>query len=160
MQTGLGLAGTFVWPEDTGGPGRDPSLLDFSAELPGWFPLGDQSSLPLSPILSDSPEGLVVGSPAASPRESDTPSGTVAARWTFFVDSPPVELSRPTLTSSPVPRWHLTQEGPFLSERSASSLNCFGDGCFDMLFVISHIVLRTTLGRLEVLGLRCIIPGF
>ena len=60
----------FVWPEATGRPGDDHSVFDFSAELPGWFPLGfsgasgDKSSLPLSPILSDSPEGLVVGSPA------------------------------------------------------------------------------------------------
>ena len=29
----------------------------------------------------------------------------------------------------PVPRWRLSREGPFLSERSSSSLHCFGDGC-------------------------------
>ena len=28
-----------------------------------------------------------------------------------------------------VPRWRLAREGPFLSERSSSSLRCFGDGC-------------------------------
>ena len=29
----------------------------------------------------------------------------------------------------PVPPWRLAWEGPFLSERSSSSLNCIGDGC-------------------------------
>ena len=43
----------FVWPKAIGGPGGDSSLFDFSAELPGWFPMGlagasgDQLSLPI-----------------------------------------------------------------------------------------------------------------
>ena len=88
----------FAWTKATGGPGGDPSLFDFSAELPGWFPMGlvsasgDQPLLPISPILSNSLEESVVGSPADSLIKPDTPSG------------------------------------PFLSERSPSSLNCFGDG--------------------------------
>ena len=145
----------FVWLEATGEPGGDPSVFDFSAKLPGWYPLGlsgasdDQLPLPLSPILSDSPEGLGVGGPATSPRESDTPSGT-GGLLDALCESPPVNLSRLTLSSSsaastgvldclasqdirgspgPVPRWRLAREGPFLSERSPSSLNCFGDGC-------------------------------
>ena len=43
----------FSWPSAVGGPGSDPSLLDFLAELPGWFPMGcvgqsrDRPSLPI-----------------------------------------------------------------------------------------------------------------
>ena len=57
----------FSWPKAAGGPGGDPSLFDFSMELPGWFPMGlvetsgDPPSLPISPILSITLEDSVVG---------------------------------------------------------------------------------------------------
>ena len=143
---------SFVWLKATGGPGGDPSLFDFLAELPGWPPMGlagasgDQLSLPISLILSNSPEESVVGSPATSLRESDTPSRTGGLPDTLS-GSPPIDLSQQTLTSpamvysdipdcpasrylgsspEPVPCWWLAREGPFLSERLPSSLNCFG----------------------------------
>ena len=139
----------------TGGPGGDPSLFDFSAELPGWFPMGlvessgDPPSLPISPILSMTPEDSVVGNLVPSRDEPDTPSGTDSLPDALLGYSPP-DLSRPILTSpaevfsdlpdcptsrdvrrspGPVPCWRLSREGPFLSEPSSSSLNCFGDGC-------------------------------
>ena len=68
----------FAWPKATGGPGGDPSLFDFSAKLLGWFPMGlagtsgDQPSLPISPILSNTPEESVVRSPASSRRTGYT----------------------------------------------------------------------------------------
>ena len=74
----------FVWPGSPQGPGGNPSMFDFSANLPGWFPLGLPGatgylpSLPVSPILSDSPEVSVVGVSATSPMGSDPPSGTKA----------------------------------------------------------------------------------
>ena len=110
---------------------------------------GDQPSLPISPILSNTPEESVVGSPASSREEPDTPSGTGSLPDAILGYSP-LDLSQPILTSpavvfsdipdcltsrdirrspDPVPRWWLAREGHFLSERSSSSLNCFGDGC-------------------------------
>ena len=139
----------------TGRPGGDPSLFDFSAELPGWFPMGlvepsgDPLSLPISPFLSIAPEDSVVGNLGSSRDEPDTPSGTDSFPDALVGYSPP-DLSRPILNSpaevfsdlpdcltsravrrspGPVPRWRLAREGPFISERTSSSLNCFGDGC-------------------------------
>ena len=110
---------------------------------------GGLPSLPISPILSITPEDSVVGKIGSSRDEPDTPSGTDSLQDALLGYSPP-ELSRPILTSpaevfsdlpdcptsrdvrrspGPVPRWRLAREGPFLSERSSSSLNCFGDGC-------------------------------
>ena len=70
----------FSWLKATGGPGGDPSLLDFLAEIPGWFAMGlvetsgDPPSLPISPILRNTPEESVVRSPTSSRDEPDTPS--------------------------------------------------------------------------------------
>ena len=108
---------------------------------------GDQPSLPISQILSNSPEESVVRSPAASLRESDTPSRT-SGLPDALSGSPPVDpsqLTSPAVAFSGIPdcpasrdlrgslgpvlRWRLAREGPFLSERSPSSPNCFGDGC-------------------------------
>ena len=147
----------FVWPGAIPGPGGNPSTFDLSTDLPGWFPLGlpgatgDPPSLPVSPIPSDSQEVSVVGVLSASPMVSDPHSGT-NRMLDALLASPPFDLSRPTPTSSaatvasagvpdcpasrdlrgspgPVPRWCLAREDPFLSERSSSTLNCFGDGC-------------------------------
>ena len=57
---------------------------------------------------------------------------------------------------SPVPRWRLAREGPFLSEQSSSSLRCFGMAVLSGIRRIAH---RITPRRLENLGLRCIILG-
>ena len=91
---------------------------------------------------------MVGGSPA-SPMVSDPPSGTTGV-LDVLLGSPAFDLSRPTPTSSdvassgvpdcpasqdlsrspgPVPSWRLAREGPFLSERSPSAPNCFGDDC-------------------------------
>ena len=49
----------FSWPRDEWGLDGDPSLFNFSKELPGWFLWGyggqsvDPPSLPISPILQD-----------------------------------------------------------------------------------------------------------
>ena len=65
-------------------------LFDVSAELPGWFPMGlvessgDPPSLPISPILNNTPEKSVVGSPASSRDEPDTPSGTDSLQDALF----------------------------------------------------------------------------
>ena len=55
--TGAGCPGSVPFVSHRpGGPGGDPSVFDFSAELPGWFPMGlagasaDQPSLLISPI--------------------------------------------------------------------------------------------------------------
>ena len=129
----------FVWQGATRGPGGNPSTFNFSAELPGWFPLGlpgapgDPPSLPISPILSDSLEASVVGSSPTSPMVSDPLSWT-NGMLDALLGSPPVDLSHPTPTSSaiastgtpdhpasqdlrgspgPVPRWRLAREAPF-----------------------------------------------
>ena len=50
----------FSWPWEEWGPDSDPSLFNFSKELPGWFPREggghsvDPPSLPISQILQDS----------------------------------------------------------------------------------------------------------
>ena len=52
----------FSWPTAVGGPGGDPSLFDFSAELPRGC-VGqsrDPPSLPISPILSVTPDDSLV----------------------------------------------------------------------------------------------------
>ena len=140
----------FSWSKDTEGPVGDPSLFDFSVELPGWFLIrfvessGDPPSQLISPILSITPENL-----GSYRDEPDMPSGTDSLLGALL-GGLPTELSRPILTSpaevfsdlpncptsrdvrqspGPVPHWWLAREGPFLSERSSSSLNCFGDGC-------------------------------
>ena len=83
----------FSWPKATGGPGSDPSLFDFSAELPGWFPMGlvetsgEPPSLPISPILRTS-----------SRDEPDTSSGTDSLPDALSGYSP-TDLSQPILTS-------------------------------------------------------------
>ena len=70
----------FSWPSAIEGPGGDPSLFDFSAELPGWFPRGcvgqsrDPPSLPSSPILSVTPDDSLVPNVDSSQDEPDTPS--------------------------------------------------------------------------------------
>ena len=143
----------FVCPEATGGPGGNPSMFDFSSELPGRFPLGlpvssgDQPSLPISPILSDSPA---------------------------LLKSPPVNLSCPTLTlptvaSTGIPHCPANRDlralfhvGGFPG-RALFSLNdhlCLWTVLgMAVLSIIPHIALWTTLGRLDSLVLRCIIPG-
>ena len=81
----------FSWPTAVGGPGGDPSLFDFSAELPGWFPMGfvgpsgDPPSLPISPILSVTPDNSVVDNLGSSRDEPDTPSETDSL-WTLLWD--------------------------------------------------------------------------
>ena len=142
----------FAWPNATGGSGSDPYLFDFSAELPGWFPLGlvgtsgDQPSLQISPILSNTPEESVVGSPASSREEPDMPFGTGslpdALSGSSVVDLSQLRLTSPSVVFSgisdcPTRRIFVGLRtlfliggwGLFLSERSPSSLNCFGDGC-------------------------------
>ena len=69
----------FSWPKDEWGPGSDPSLFDFSVELPGWFPwryIGQSADPPSLPILSVTPDDSVVANVGSSRDEPDTPSGT------------------------------------------------------------------------------------
>ena len=55
----------FTWSEIPRGPGGIPLMFDFSADLPGWSPVGisrdvgDLPSLPVSPIRSNSPDVAV-----------------------------------------------------------------------------------------------------
>ena len=70
-----------------------------------------------SKALSESPSTDVVG------MCSELPLGLVA-------DSPQGMINRKSRRSlSRVPRWRLAREGPFLAERSSSSLSSFGAGC-------------------------------
>ena len=153
----------FSWPSAVEGPGGDTSPFNFSAELPGWFPRGcvgqsrDPPSLPISPILSVTPDDSLVPNVGSSRDESDTPSvddHLPDAQEENLPDaqagSSSPDVSRPMPVSPPevvsdlpdcltshavrrspglVPRLRLAQEGPFLSERSSSSLRCFEDGC-------------------------------
>ena len=154
------------WPREEWGPDGDPSLFDFSKELPGWFPWGyrrflgvDPPSLPISPILQNSLDDSVIANVGSSKEESNTPSEAVIATQTVLdalpvemdsgpdvlADSPSPDVHRP-FSGSPVgavadlpnyltsrvgrrspghiPRWRLAWEGPFLAERSSSSLRC------------------------------------
>ena len=130
------------------GRGGDPSLFDFSAELPKWFPGGwaGQSCVPpsmsISPILSvdfPNPDSLVtnVGSSRVEPDTSSMPLAGSSSPNVLrpMPESPPEVVSDlPDYITScavrrppgPVPRWRLAREGPFLL---SSSLHCFGDGC-------------------------------
>ena len=158
----------FLWPREEWGPDGDPSLLDFSKELPGWVPgeggrpSVDPPSLPVSPILQNSLDDSVVANVGSSREESNTPSEAVIATQTV-VDTPLVGMASHVLANSPspdvlrpftgspvgpvadspkyftgrvgrcspglVPRWRLAREGPFLAERSSSSLRSSGAGC-------------------------------
>ena len=144
----------FSWRTAVGW-GGDPSLFDFSAELPKWFPGGwagqsrDPPALPISPILSDTPDDSLVTNVGSSRDEPDTPSvpdvlpdalarSSSPAVSRQMLESPPEVVSDllDYLTScavrqppGPVPRWRLARESPFLSECSSSSIRCFGDGC-------------------------------
>ena len=70
-----------------------------------------------SKALSDSPSPDVVGT------FSELPLGPVA-------DSPQGMTNRESLRSlGRVPHWWLAWEGPFLAERSSSSLHSLGAGC-------------------------------
>ena len=137
------------------GRGGDPSLFDFSAELPKWFPGGwagqsrDPLALLISPILSDAPDDSLVANVGSSRDEPDTPSmpdvlPDALARSSSSAVSQQMPESPPEIVSDlldyltscavrrpagPVPRWRLAREGPFLSECSSSSILCFGDGC-------------------------------
>ena len=66
----------FSWPTADEGPGSDPSLFDFSAELPGWFPRGCVGQSGDPPILSVTPDDSVIANMSSSRDEPDTPSGT------------------------------------------------------------------------------------
>ena len=156
------------WPREECGSDGDPSLFNFSKELPGWFPWGyggqsvDPPSLPISPILQNSLDDSVLANVGSSREESNTPSEAVIATHTV-VDALPVGMDSDALADSPspdvvrpfsrspvgavadlpkyltgrvgrrspglVPRWRLAREGPFLAERSSSSLWCLGAGC-------------------------------
>ena len=160
----------FSWPREEWGPDVDPSLFDFSKELPGWFPwmYGGQSvdppSLPISPVLRDSLNDSVVTNVGSSREESNITSEAVVVAPTV-VDDFPAEMvsgsdiildslspvgggpfSEPpvdAVTDLPkcltgrggrrppgfVPRWRLAREGPFLMERSSSSIRCLDAGC-------------------------------
>ena len=82
------------------------SLFEFSAELPGWFPRGcvgqsgDPPSLPISPILSVTPDDSVAANMGSSRDEPDTPSGTDNLPDALVESSPP-DVSRP-IPESPV----------------------------------------------------------
>ena len=70
----------FSWPWEKRGTDGDPSLFNFSKELPGWFPWGyggqsvDPPSLPISPIIQDSLDDSVVVNVGSSREEPSTPS--------------------------------------------------------------------------------------
>ena len=70
----------FLWPREEWGPDGDPSLFDFSRELPGWLPWKyrgqsvDLPSLPVSPVLRDSQDDSVAANVDSSREESNTTS--------------------------------------------------------------------------------------
>ena len=81
-------------------------------------PVGDALPVETDPkALSDSPSSDVVGT------FSELPLGPVA-------DSPQGMTNHGSRRSlGRVPPWRLAREGPFLAERSSSSLRSFGAGC-------------------------------
>ena len=103
----------FSCPREEWGPDGDPSLFDFSKELPSWFPWGykgqsvDPPSLPVSPILQNSLDDSVIANVDSSREESNTPSEAVIAMQTV-VDALPVGMdSGPDiLADSPSPDVH------------------------------------------------------
>ena len=108
----------FSWPREEWGPDGDPYLLDFSKELPGWFPWGykghsvDPPSLPISPILQNSLDDSVIANVGSSREQSNTPSEAVIATQTV-VDALPVGMdSGPdVLADSPSPAVHRPSSG-------------------------------------------------
>ena len=119
------------------GPNGDPSLFNFSKELPSWFPWGyggqsvDPPSLPISPILQDSLDDSVVANVGSSREESSTPSEAVIATQTV-VDALPVGMDsgpmswrtrhRPMLIDcSQGRRWELSPTGGRCFERGPIS---------------------------------------
>ena len=86
----------FSWPREEWGPNGDPSLFDFSRELPVWFPCQyrgqsvDPPSLPISPVLRDSLDDSVAANVGSSREESNTSEAVVAAPT--VVDAFPVGM--------------------------------------------------------------------
>ena len=103
----------FSWPREEWGPDGDPSLFDFSKELPGWCPCGygrqsmDPPSLPISPILRTSLDDSVIANVGSSREESNTPSETVIATQTAVGVLPiGIDSGPDVLADSPSPDVH------------------------------------------------------
>ena len=98
----------FSWPREEWGLDGDPSLFNFSKELPGWFPWGyggqsvDPPLLPVSPILPSSLDDSVVTNLGSSREESNTPSEAVIATQTVG-HALPVGMGSDALADSPSP---------------------------------------------------------
>ena len=85
------------------GPDGDPSLFEFSNELPGWFPWGyrrqsvDPPSLPISPILQNSIDDSVIANVGSAKQESNTqaviPTQIVGDALPVVMDSGPDVLA-------------------------------------------------------------------
>ena len=87
--------------------------------------LGSSRDEPDMPSVTDNlPDALVGSSPPDVSRPIPESPAEVVSDLSDCLTSRAVRRS-----PGPVPRWRLAQEGPFLSERSSSSLRCFGDGC-------------------------------
>ena len=82
----------------------------------------DESDTPSVPdVLPDALAGS--SSPDVSQPMPELPPEVVSGLPDYLTSC---AVQRPP---GPVPRWRLAWEGLFLSERSSSSLHCFGDGC-------------------------------
>ena len=113
----------FSWPRGEWRPDGDPSLFNFSKELPGWFPWGyggqsvDPPSLPILPILQDSLDDSVVANVGSSREESSIPSEAVIATQTV-VDALPVGMDSGSdvLADSSSPNFHRPFSGSPVSD--------------------------------------------
>ena len=100
--------------------------------LPMWVRPGKSRTLRYrQPLMDALPVGMDSGpdvladssSPDAHGPFSGSPVEVVAGLANYLTGR--VGRSSPGL----VPRWRLVREGPFLAQRSSSSLRCFGAGC-------------------------------
>ena len=165
----------FSWLREEWGPDGDPSLFDFSKELPGWFPWGfrgqsvDPPSLPISPIIHESLDESVVANVGSSRDELNTRlitfqrllwrlyrSGWISCQTSLRTPRRPIfpDRYRCHRIVSLVGNW----TGRALLLRNAPHR------CFDALetvvhFATRHIVPQTMLRHLESLVFHCTIPG-
>ena len=89
------------------GQGGDPSLFDFSAELPKWLHGGwagqsrDPPALSISPILNDTPDDSLVTNVGSSRDEPDMPSVTDLSGLSHKLCCSPASGSCPSLVAGP-----------------------------------------------------------
>ena len=128
----------FSWPREECSVGGEPSLFDFAKGLPDDSVIAnvgssrEESNTPSETVVVTQPLGDALLVETDSKALSDSPSPDVEGTFSELplgpvADSPQGMTNRESRHSlGRVPRWRLAREGPFLAERSSSSLRSFG----------------------------------